>query len=166
MLRSCPGAGDGQIVNSDRFFSPKVPPSGFVCAQRGSKWLCCCLDWLGASFLAGWVRQESFWSVDKLDQPRFFAALKQTPLNCEGTNDAKATWQRRPGSSRSEQLRNSICIFGGVNKVSTAPTATRKTVSLVAFDVGDLCLHGRTRCHQTTSVVARSILVCISGGPP
>ena len=33
---------------------------------------------------------------------------------------------------------------------------------MVAFEVGDLCLRGRTRSHQTTPLVTRIVLVCIT----
>ena len=38
-------------------------------------------------------------------------SFRLSELNCDDANDAKATWQRRRGSSRSQQLRNGICIF-------------------------------------------------------
>ena len=37
-------------------------------------------------------------------------ALNQTPRNCDGSHDAKASSQNRRGSSRSQPLRNGICI--------------------------------------------------------
>ena len=93
----------------------------------------------------------------------------QTSLNCDGTNDAQATWQRPRGSNRSQQQRNGICICrwcqGGLHSDDSHEKKhllLHWLCAVVAFAVGDLCLRGRTRPHQTTPVVARNILDCIT----
>ena len=101
--------------------------------------------------------------------PFCIGAPDQTPLKCDGTNDAHATWQRRRGSNRSQQQRNGICIFRWCQDGLCSDDSHEKKhllrhwlCAVVAFAVGDLCLRGRTRPHQTTPVVARNILDCIT----
>ena len=88
--------------------------SWFLGARSGSALFFSFLSLQKRCELCTWpdgCEKSFFFRVDELDHPWFFAALNQTPLNCDGTNDAQATWQRRLGCTRSQQLRTSICIF-------------------------------------------------------
>ena len=88
-------------------------------------------------------------------------------LNCNGTNDAQATWQRERGSSRNQQLRNGTCAVrscqeGVLHSHGSHMKHSYFGTGVVAWSPSNSqsCLRKRTRSHQTPPFVPWNKLVC------
>ena len=77
----------------------------------------------------------SMWMATNSTRSFCVRALNQTPPNFDGTNDAKATKQRRRVSSRSQQLRNGICAFRRCQDGLHTDESSKKNSS---FGTGDV----------------------------